>query len=167
MQTLNILAGNNQVLIRWILAHTSFEGNERADELTKSGAGGTDPNSLNLPTLRATCSAALRGTAKNIVSKKWQEWRDTFAASIPKLNISNLRKVTTFLTGHSTLNYTLNKYKPDKFPKTCPHCQAEEETVILFIGRCLKWSAERSALFNSFYLSTTDVVDSFSMTVIL
>ena len=44
-------------------------------------------------------------------------WRDSFATEIPKLNRGNLRKVTTFLTGHSILNYHLNKYKPDKIPK--------------------------------------------------
>ena len=114
----------------------------------------TETNSLDLPTSRATSSAALRENFKNTVSKKWREvppshftrvWRDKFTASIPKLTRSNLRKVDVFLTGHSTLNYILNKNQPDKFPKTCPHCLADEETVIHFASRCPRWSAERSA----------------------
>ena len=63
------------------------------------------------------------------------------------------------LTGHVTLNYHLNKYKPDKISKTCPHCLAEEETTNHYIGQCPKWSAQRSAVFNSFYLSISEVVD--------
>ena len=145
VQILNTLAGNNQVLIRWIPAHNGFEGNEKADELAKRGASGTDSTVLDLPTPRATWNAALRERTTNNVSKKWRSvppshfsgvWRDKFTIPISNFNRSNLRKVTMFLTGHSTLNYTLNKYKPDKFSKICPHCLAEEETIAHFIGRC-------------------------------
>ena len=73
--------------------------------------------------------------------------RDNIAASIPKLSRSNLRKVTMFLTGHSTLNYTPNNYKPDKFPKTCPYCLAEEETVIQFIFGCALGGQRRDMYF--------------------
>ena len=45
------------------------------------------------------------------------------------LNRGNLRKATIFLTGHVALNYHLNKFKPDKISKTCPHCLAAEETT--------------------------------------
>ena len=37
--------------------------------------------------------------------------------------------------------------------KTCPHCLAAEETTNHSIGQCPKWSAQRSAVFDSFYLS--------------
>ena len=111
-----------------------------------------------------------------MIERKWREvppshftrvLRDKFAGYLPHLSRSNLRKMTMFLTGHSTLNYTLNKYKPNTISKTCPHCEAEEETLNHFIGRCPKWSAQRSALFNSFYISITDVVEQFPLSVIL
>ena len=60
VQTLNTLTGNKQMLIRWNPAQNGFQGNERAGELAKSGVTSTDSNSLDLPTPRATWSAALR-----------------------------------------------------------------------------------------------------------
>ena len=83
------------------------------------------------------------------------------------MNRGNLRRATQFLTGHAALNYHLHKYKPEKISATCPHCLAEEETVNHFMGKCPKWAAQRSALFNSFYLSATDIVDSFSLSTII
>ena len=90
-------------------------------------------------------------------------WRKKFSKSIHNLNRGNLRKATMLLTGHVTLNYHLNKYKPDKISKTCPHCLAAEETTNHYIGQCPKWSAQRSAVFNSFYLSISLVVDDYSI----
>ena len=119
---------------------------------------------------------ALRERTNKITDTKWRGvppshfsrvWRDKFATVIPKLNRGNLRKVTMFLPGHSTLNYHLNKFKPQLISKTCPHCLAEEETTNHFIGHCPKWSAQRSALFQSFYLSITEVAENFSIFVIL
>ena len=94
-------------------------------------------------------------------------WRNKFSKSIHNLNRGHLRKTTMFLTGHVTLNYHLNKYKPDKISKTCPHCLAAEETTNHYIGQCPKWSAQRSAVFDSFYLSISKVVDHFSIFAIM
>ena len=94
-------------------------------------------------------------------------WRDKFKSALQILDRGNLRKATMFLTGHSTLNYHLNKYKPDKIPKTCPHCLSAEETIDHYIGYCPKWSATRSAFFQSFYLSVEDLVENFSIFDIL
>ena len=72
------------------------------------------------------------------------------------------------LTGHVTLNYHLTKYKPDKKNlKTCPHCLAVEETTNHYIGQCPKGSAQRSAVFDSFYLSISEVVDDYSIFAIM
>ena len=51
---------------------------------------------------------------------------------------------------------------------TCPHClNAAEETSDHFIGQCPKWSAQRSAVFDSLYLSISEVVDDLSIFVIM
>ena len=68
-------------------------------------------------------------------------WRDKFAKSISKFGKESVRSATKFLTGHCELNYHINKYKPNKIPKTCPHCLMEEETVGHFVGRCPKCSS--------------------------
>ena len=46
---LNKLGENNQVLIRWIPAHSSYLGNEKADFLDQRGANNTDATLLKLP----------------------------------------------------------------------------------------------------------------------
>ena len=176
VQALNTLGENNQVLIKWIPAHSGFEGNEKADTLAKRGANNTNATSIQLPIPKATLEVALKDRSKRKIQSEWQKappshftrvWRDKFSKEIPNLNRGNLRKATMFLTGHATLNYHLNKYKKDIIPKTCPHCLANEETFNHYIGQCPKWSAQRSALFESFYLSVTDVADRFSLSVIL
>ena len=97
----------------------------------------------------------------SVASHFTRVWRKKFSKSIHNLNRGNLWKATIFLTGHVTLNYHLNKYKPDKISKTCPHCLAAEETTNHYIGKCPKWYAQRSAVFDSFYLSISEVVDDF------
>ena len=173
---LNKLGENNQVLIRWIPAHSGYLGNEKADSLAKRGANNTDATLLKLPIPKVTWDVAIRERTKNNIWTKWRDappshftrvWRKKFSKSIHNLNRGNLRKATMFLTGHVTLNYHLNKYKPDKISKTCPHCLAAEETTNHYIGQCPKWSAQRSAVFDSFYLSISEVVDDFSIFVIM
>ena len=72
-----------------------------------------------------------------------------------------------FLTGYVALNHHLNKYKPDKISITCPHCLAAGEKTNHCIGQCPKWSAQRSAVFDSFDLSISEVVDDFSIFAII
>ena len=51
---LNKLGENNQVLIRWIPAHSGYLGNEKADTLAKGGADNTDRTLLKLPIPKVT-----------------------------------------------------------------------------------------------------------------
>ena len=173
---LNTLGENNQVLLRWVPAHQGYEGNEKADALAKKGSKNIDSNSISLPIPKVIGHSALRKRTMKKMGRSWNQlpsshmkimWRDKFMKEIPKLNRGNLRRATQFLTGHAALNYHLNKFKPDKISPTCPHCLAEDETVGHFIGRCPKWSAQRSALFDSFYLSASDIVDGYTLTEIL
>ena len=126
---LNKLGENNQVLIRWIPAHSGYLGNEKADSLAKRGANNTDATLLKLPIPKVTWDMAIRERTKHNIWTKWRDappshftrvWRKKFSKSIHNLNRGNLRKATMLLTGHVTVNYHLNKYKPDKISKTCP-----------------------------------------------
>ena len=176
VQSLSKLGRDNHILVRWIPAHQGFEGNERADTLAKKGANNQDATSFKLPIPSTAWNMAIRkrtydsiktNRTKNPPSHFKRVWRDKFKSALQILDRGNLRIATMFLTGHSTLNYHLNKYKPDKIPKTCPHCLLAEETTDHFIGHCPKWSATRSALFQSFYLSVDELVEHFSIFDIL
>ena len=139
---LNKLRENNQVLIRWIPAHSGYLGNEKADSLAKRGANNTDATLLKLPIPKVTWDVAIRGRTKHNIWTKWRDappshftrvWRKKFSKSIHKLNCVNLRKVTMFLTGHVTLNYHLNKYKPDKISKTFPTVLQRRKRQIIIL----------------------------------
>ena len=173
------LGENNQVLTRWIPAHSGYLGNEKADSLAKRGASNTDATLLKLPISKVTWDVAIRERTEHNIWTNWRDappshftrvWRKKFSKSINNLKRGNLRKVSMFFTEHVTLNYYLHKYKPDKNDKiarTCTHCLAAEETTNHYIGQCPKWSAQRSAVFDSFYLSISEVVDDFSIFVIM
>ena len=101
---------------------------------------------------KVTWDMAIRERTKHNIWTKWRDappshftrvWRKKFSNSIHNLNRGNLRKAT------------------------CPHCLAAEETTNHYIGQCPKWSAQRSAVFNSFYLSISEVVDDYSIFAIM
>ena len=126
---LNKLGENNQVLIRWIPAHSDYLGNEKADSVAQRRANNTDATLLKLPIPKVTWDMAIRERTKHNIWTKWRDappshftrvWRKKFSKSIHNLNRGNLRKATMLLTGHVTLNYHLNKYKPDKSQKLAP-----------------------------------------------
>ena len=142
---INKLRENNQtVLIRCIPAHSGYVGNEN------------EANNIDATLLKLTISKVT--------------WRNKVSRSIHNLNRGNLWKATMFLTGHVALNYHLNKYKPNKTSKTYPHCTAAGDTTNHYIGQCPQWSAQRSAVlpvFDSFYLSGSEVVHDFTFFAIL
>ena len=165
---LNKLGKDNDVLLRWIPAHKGHAGNEKADSLAKKGAENSNSTAVQLPVPKAIWKGALRERTHRKMRDRWRKlppshfkrvWREKFAKPISKLSKESLRTVTQFLTGHCELNYHINKYKPDKVPKTCPHCLIEEETINHFIGQCPKWAQQRGGYLNSFYLSVTEAVD--------
>ena len=103
---LNKLGENNQVLIRWIPAHSSYLGKEKADSLAKRGANNTDVTLLKLPIPKVTWDVAIRERTKHNIwtnrrdappSHFTRVWRKKFSKSIHNLNRGNLRKATIFL----------------------------------------------------------------------
>ena len=128
MLALNKLGENNQVLIRWIPAHSGYLENEKADSLAKRGANNTDATLLKLPIPKVTWYVAIRERTKHNIWTKWRDapptnfkrvWRKKFSKSIHNLKRGNLRKATMFLTGHvlSTTTWTrINLIKSQKLP---------------------------------------------------
>ena len=62
---LNKLGENNQVLIRWIPAHSGYLGNEKADSLAKRGVNNTDATLLKLSNPKVTWDMAIRERTKH------------------------------------------------------------------------------------------------------
>ena len=173
---LNRLGEGNQVLLRWIPAHSGYDGNEKADSLAKRGSENSNSTPLYLPTPKVTWNGYLESNTRSESEREWKNlqerhiklaWRENFYPTITKLKRDRLRLATHFLTGHAALNYHLNKFKPLTIPKTCPHCKMEDETVTHFMGRCPKWSAMRGAYFNTFYTNISDIADNNTLNEII
>ena len=61
----------------------------------------------------------------------------------------------------------LEQVQTEKISKACPHCLAADETTNHYIVQCPKWSAQKIAVFDSFYLSISEVIDDLSIFAIL
>jgi len=174
-QALNKLAESNRVKLSWIPAHSGFAGNELADKYAKLGSMNTDAVNVKLPVPRCVCYAALRRKTyhrwtnyfgSNLPRHFGMLWRDKFKKELPRLDRRELRIATQILTGHSVLNYHLNKLVPNTDP-TCPLCEANEETVSHFLGQCpLRWK-ERVEYFDEHYTTASDIVDRWSLRQII
>ncbi|MCP3666006.1 MAG: reverse transcriptase-like protein [Gammaproteobacteria bacterium] len=77
--TLNALSRNNEVTLRWIPAHSGYEGNETADKLAKAGAINENDSAtcVQLPVPRCICYAALR-------SKTKEDWKSSYESNPPR-----------------------------------------------------------------------------------
>ena len=62
---INKLIENNQVLIRWIPAHSGYVGNEKEDTLAKKEANNIDATLLKLPIPKVTWDVAIRDMTKH------------------------------------------------------------------------------------------------------
>ena len=78
-----------------------------------------------------------------------------FSKSINNPNRGNLHKASMFLT--LTRRVTSNYHTLTSTNQTANH----------YIGQCLKWPAQRNVVFDSLYLSVSEVVDDFSIFVIM
>ena len=173
---LNRLGSTNKVILRWIPAHSGYDGNEKADVLAKRGTTNNNSLVINPPIPKSVWKAEFKFLAKAESKVKWIAasnsffkiaWRDKFHKIIPRLDRADLSLTTQILTGHAGINYHLHKYKPNSIPKSCPHCLAEEETISHFLGECPKWAQQRGAYFNTFYCSVSELLDNFNLSTIL
>ncbi len=175
IHALNSLAKFNRVNLTWIPAHSEFDGNEIADKYAKMGSNNTNSTSVLLPVPRCVCYAALRrktiarwdGSLKTDLPQHFSVmWRDKFKKELSRMGKRDLRAATQILTGHSTLNYHLNKLVRNIEP-LCPLCKASDETVTHLLGQCpLRWY-ERVEFFDQHITNSSDIVDRYSLTHIL
>ena len=165
--TLNKLASQNIVTIKWIPGHEGYEGNELADTLAKQGT--TKPSELipyqNLPKAYAELTID-----RNIDREILTSWKSLFlsphakslinvlliatkhnikklASNILKLNIEDIKILTKTISGHNNLNYHLNTtgFAPSKH---CPHCPPvagihDYETYTYILCECPAFSRTR------------------------
>ena len=170
-QALNSLALDNLVELKWTKAHVGTFGNERADQLAKSGSLKKPEENITLTEYQPPISLAeIKTKIKDHILSKWQKQWDNGQDSlhtwrmIPKVN-SNIGKTITgltrdqakyflqMLTGHC--QYRKHRWvilgKKKYFDPTCPYCGRDsklDDTPAHALKECDRWIPERSQAFN-------------------
>jgi ribonuclease HI len=164
-QALNNLGKANKVLVAWVPGHTGNPGNERADQLAKSGSS----SSFVGPEPVVGVSTALRKTALQtwIRRQHHSRWRGLtdcrqarelfegpnlrFTRGLLSLPKQMVRTVVGAITGHNLLNRHKVIMRLQQV-STCTACQEEPETSLHFLGQCPAWSRLRQRYMGSFLM---------------
>ena len=83
-----------------------------------------------------------------------------------KLNRADARMAIQILSGHAALKHHLHRMKLENSP-TCPKCGDEGETIEHFMGVCPYYAQLRGQVFNSYYLSISEICRHHSLKQIL
>ena len=173
--TLNELAKHNTVKVRWIEAHSDHWGNEQADKLAKNGTSSNNRRNGYFP--QSCIKASINNKVKRMDEESWSlnghETTNLTLGSKHKIikrdlngllinNRTHYRTAVQLITGHAALNKYLHKIKKVD-TDICPNCEYEEETVNHFLGQCPAFARQRGEIFESFYLSTSDIFENHSI----
>ena len=162
------LSRDNNVILNWVPGHSKIHGNEQADELARIGSStvftGAEP-------AIASYAGLIRSLVKDETGKNHQGRWETltncrqskefwvgcnakntkFLLSLSRLE---LRGLVGVLTGHTNLNYHLNKIGIVNTP-TCRGCGLEPETARHFVCFCPALKKLRTRHLGDFYLTTS------------
>ena len=158
------LADENTVHLKWIKAHTGHWGNEKADELAKTGTV-----SSNL-----VCSLVPLNHIKNMINDKVNRHAHTdlilgnHHTNTLKILTNNLNNRTgiCIITGHIDLNKHLHRINRSD-TSNCPNCTDTEETVAHYIGQCPAYSRIRGDTLGTYYDSINKIMDNNNIDLII
>ena len=142
-----------QLTLQWIPGHCDLQGNERADRLAKEGARKEQPEK---PSSYKTVRSILKRNTRKEWLKRWREG-DTGRVVFNELEEPNPKDSINFLsrkdqsaifqlrTGHSKLNFHLNRFDPIH-PPHCRNCNYPYETTEHILFECSGLRTDRDKL---------------------
>ena len=160
-----------QLLLQWIPGHCDLPGNERADKLAKEGANQEQPEN---PASYNNIRRMLKRKTKEEWLKRWRDGetgRGVFKElkepnpkdGINSLSRKNQSAIFQLRTGHSKLNFNLNRFDPCYTP-LCRNCTHPYETTEHVLFECPGLKTERENLLppqptltNTLYSSKTQL----------
>ena len=154
-----------QLTLQWIPGHCGLQGNERADRLARDGAGKEQPEN---PSSYNTVRQILRNNSRDEWLKRWRDgetgrvvFREMKEPN-PKDSINSLTRkdqsaIFQLRTGHSKLNFSLNRFDPCH-PPHCRSCTHPYETTEHVLFECLGLKTENNICHPHQQLATTSMV---------
>ena len=165
-EVLETLSRDNFVTLTWVPGHSGVPGNEKADELARNGSNskfvGPEPAVARYAGL---VKSLVKNETKRLHQERWETLPSCRQAKeflvgcnakttefLLSLSRSKLRVLVGVLTGHTNLNYHLNKIGIVNEP-TCRKCGLEPETARHFICTCPAFKNLRTKHLGDFYLT--------------
>ena len=148
---------NITVTLQWIPGHTDIAGNEKADTLAKQG---TTMPQTDKPVSYTTTKQMIQNNIKEEWMNRWASgstgrvvYREMTKPN-PRDNINRLKRheqsiIFQLRTGHTRLNYHLNRFNP-MHPPLCRNCSYPYETVEHVLFHCPSLKTARKDLLPPF-----------------
>lgn len=166
------IAQRRDITLQWIPAHTSIEGNDRADQLAKKGASspaqGPEPF---IPLSEKRCRLICNKWLQKCCKERWQstntcsqtrsfilEPSSKLTTQLLDLDKRKLSLTVSMLTGHVRLNAYLKRIGIRDDPD-CDYCGRNEETALHFLCNCPTLSIKRKESFGKEILTPTQVIN--------
>jgi ribonuclease HI len=164
VKELQKLSLTNEVVLKWIPAHTGYMGNEIADQCAKAGSekptkrlrNGTTVPSTSIGTPKSNIRSLLKKELYNKSENNWQSstnlqharkflpgYNTKRSKELLNLNRKKTSLITNFLTGHAPTRYILKKKGLYNDDVSCRFCEEDDETAEHLLCDCSKFNLER------------------------
>lgn len=166
---LNRMGRRNRITLVWVPGHSGVDGNEKADELARTGSSasayGPEPY---IPIPQSLCAKALKDWVRTKHTERWMAYEggvhtkcfllgpaERWSRELLRMDRNRISRVVGAITGHCGLNRHLTRLNIRQ-DSDCS-CGLDEETGRHVICDCPKFSQLRRRILGSYVMQPMEV----------